>query len=513
MQEKNNVQMTIFGSNQPPKRKFDSAEHKLVPNANLSNVDFSDCSPELFYELFHNVNLTGANLSAAVFKDARFFGVNLTNANLSGAVFKDARFFGVNLTGANLSGTVFEGAQFWGSTLIKSNFDDAKLNHVGFQDSDLGAATFRNAKIKNKPNSQCWVNSDFTNVDFSGASLSEGQLNLFKLDGAVFVRTRIENFWFRTGSMLKTNFREATLTKVRFSGVCADDANFSSISGKDLTYDDYDARHELSFKNANFTYANLAKVKIDKGNFTGSDFTRAKIVEVKISDTDFGSANFSRAEMSKVEISSTNFIDSDLSMEKLEELLIQSHHIQCGFFVRNNDPSGRDTADDFLRVVERQQMLSVVERQKVLEIVGLPGETHSIQDLSGHKGKVVFISKVIQQVVNILEERIQQIQTKGYFDIWTTPEGKKIWLLNHLIKDIERSHSLDEMLKIIRAQREWENDDHRCLSVETGTWGSMFRSFHTPGTMQVLYQCATVIESSLASDPKQNLDSCPVPRK
>ena len=78
----------------------------------------------------------------------------------------------------------------------------------------------------------------------------------------------------------------------------------------------------------------------------------------------------------------------------------------------------------------------------------MPGETHSIQDLSGHKGKVVFISKVIQQVVNILEEKIQQIQTKGYFDIWTTPEGKKICVcINHLIKDIERSHSLDEMFK------------------------------------------------------------------
>ncbi|MEM7504940.1 MAG: pentapeptide repeat-containing protein, partial [Pseudomonadota bacterium] len=76
--------------------------------------------------------IEGLNLSESVVGCASFVKAHLTHANFSGASltkanFKDARFFGTtDFRGANLTGATFSGARFEGAVL----FDDADLSLV-----------------------------------------------------------------------------------------------------------------------------------------------------------------------------------------------------------------------------------------------------------------------------------------------------------------------------------------------------------------------------------------------
>ena len=219
--QKKSLEMSEFGSNQAQKKiPYDAKLYKLVPRVDLRNVDFSMCSPDLF----SNVDLTGADLSGAVFGNANFYNSTLSEVNLEGAVFN--------------------GTRFDDSTLIGANFDRASLNRVDFIGSKLSNATFRSATINNKKDELCWDSSDFRHVDFSDAKISGGKLLDLQLDEAIFVRSNIENVWFSKSSrenskfsMEKANFQNAQLNTVHFSDVSANYSNFSSISGSNLTFD------------------------------------------------------------------------------------------------------------------------------------------------------------------------------------------------------------------------------------------------------------------------------------
>jgi uncharacterized protein YjbI with pentapeptide repeats len=61
-------------------------------------------------QLYHGVNLSGANLAGARFHGANLQGVNFIGANLQGADFTKTKLCGANFTGAKIYGANFTGA-------------------------------------------------------------------------------------------------------------------------------------------------------------------------------------------------------------------------------------------------------------------------------------------------------------------------------------------------------------------------------------------------------------------
>ncbi len=78
------------------------------------------------------LNLTGANLSQADMRGAKFFGTTLRNANLRGA----------NLTGADFRGAKIQGADFGGADLTNATLQGAKISETKFE-----GAIFKNTTL------------------------------------------------------------------------------------------------------------------------------------------------------------------------------------------------------------------------------------------------------------------------------------------------------------------------------------------------------------------------------
>lgn len=115
--------------------------------ANLENVQANNCN-------FENAGLRFANLNGASFRDSklkRSYGpfidaknCNFENADLSGASLFSADLRGANFKGANLRGTSLAFADLRGA-----NFDNADLTEAFLPGAILDSATFNNTIINN----------------------------------------------------------------------------------------------------------------------------------------------------------------------------------------------------------------------------------------------------------------------------------------------------------------------------------------------------------------------------
>ena len=99
-------------------------------------------------------DLTGADLTDAVLRDADLTGAVLTDADLTGAVLRGADLTGAVLTDADLTGAVLRGAD-----LRRADLTDADLTDAVLRDADLTGADLRRA--------------DLTDADLTGADLTD----------------------------------------------------------------------------------------------------------------------------------------------------------------------------------------------------------------------------------------------------------------------------------------------------------------------------------------------------
>jgi len=153
---------------QPTVQPYDPAIHKLVPGADLSNIDFSDCLEDTFYEK----KLTDANFTGSTFKNIRF-----TRTTLDGAIFENARC---------------DNVEFYQLSMNKVKFRNAKLKDVEFDVENANESNFQGVWAENlriiSTNIKLGViyggallPTRFTCSDFTGAKLS-GKLEVTEID-------------------------------------------------------------------------------------------------------------------------------------------------------------------------------------------------------------------------------------------------------------------------------------------------------------------------------------------
>ena len=238
----------------------------VLARADLTDADLTDATLD-------DANLGGAVLANAHCPGVSMKGTVLAKADLRGANFRGAKLHGVDLAGAQAGPTNFErveapelilykaelhGVRFVGARLTKAAFVESTFTDADFSGADLSMAAFVGVKARGSvfrdavmKNFRCVADCDLSGSDFTGATLDESTLRGADLRGCVFVNA----------SMEKTDFTESKLGEARFAGAQCREGMFIRA---DLT--------QADLRDGRFIYGMFQKARID-----GADLSRANL--------------------------------------------------------------------------------------------------------------------------------------------------------------------------------------------------------------------------------------------
>lgn len=152
-----------------------------LSHMDLSNFDFSNqvdlTNANLSHALLKNADLRGANLKYAILDGTDLTGACLDDANLSsvkladaypeGPIFDFASLKKANLTYANLTGASLKETTLSYARCVLTRFSHASLEKVDFNSTQLQGSVFTNATLKS---------ISFLHTDISRAHLDEATL-------------------------------------------------------------------------------------------------------------------------------------------------------------------------------------------------------------------------------------------------------------------------------------------------------------------------------------------------
>ena len=131
------------------------------------------------------VDLSGAELNAAILDYADLNGANLTGANLNEAKLFDANFTNAILIQANLKNTDLREAKFQFADLRAAILENANLFLADLSEANLGGANLRDASLAHA----YLVRANLKNAMLYGANLKLADLKNADLRGAEFYET------------------------------------------------------------------------------------------------------------------------------------------------------------------------------------------------------------------------------------------------------------------------------------------------------------------------------------
>jgi len=171
------------------------------PNANLSGCDFTSRN-------LNGIDLSGADLSYSILRDANLNAATLVGADLSNSDLAGAQMKYANLSEANLNGSEVYGTFFW-----FTNFSGANLAGI-------------------------WGGADYLGANFAGTNLGDGTLigvlsNI--RSGNTIGHPTLPNGWsLKSGYLIGPN---ADLSNVNFGTADFTDTNFyaTNLTGSNLS--------------------------------------------------------------------------------------------------------------------------------------------------------------------------------------------------------------------------------------------------------------------------------------
>lgn len=193
-------------------------------------------------------------------------------------------------------GEILDWATF-GKTNLKDDFSfsDISLRNAHFYKTNLEGCDFSGADLKDAylydSNLQ---NADLSNTDLRGADLTKADLAGADLSGSKLNNADLTN----------ANLNEADLK----DAIC-DNTDFSSanLSGADIWEIQY--IHDVDFRNADMTNADLGYLWLNSSNFEGADLSGANFESASLRGTNFKGANMSKTNLRSSYLQKANFED------------------------------------------------------------------------------------------------------------------------------------------------------------------------------------------------------------
>ena len=152
------------------------------------------------------VNIAGAELDGANFRDVNLSGADLGGAELNGANLSHAKLYDTDfstayLDGANLSNAFLHGANLTNADLIDATLDHVQAYSVDFARANLSGASLRYSKLDS---------ADFSRANLTGTNLYQADLSYANLIGA-----ELKGADFSQAEINRTIFADNDLREVK----------------------------------------------------------------------------------------------------------------------------------------------------------------------------------------------------------------------------------------------------------------------------------------------------------
>jgi len=153
------------------------------------------------------VDLAGARLEGANFREANLDGAIFVKADLRGAIFQMAFLDGADFSDANL-----EGANFNLASLRETNFYNARLDRTQFRGAGLESTSFAMASLSEAS----FEGTAIADVNFANASLKDTEFDDARLSRCHFFGSLLEEASFRNAKVIAPiELSQAQIEKAR----------------------------------------------------------------------------------------------------------------------------------------------------------------------------------------------------------------------------------------------------------------------------------------------------------
>lgn len=258
-------------------------------------------------------------------------GVDLRGVNLRGA----------DLCGADLSGTNLSGVDLSKTNLVLVNLNGANLNNANFHGADLNAAKLNGASLVE-------------------ANLSWAELSWAELNGAIMRRANLEGTNLSSATLCVADLDNADLSKTRlynadFSGANLLKVKFPKTISGDVIFDkamlcEVDLRNR-KLENVNLAYANLKKTNLHGANLYEANLLGANLTGANLGNAFLEKTNFQHADLANADVSNASFSHTDLQSSNLSGTNL-SNSILNGVKLNKANLGDNPQADSLLSLPE-----------------------------------------------------------------------------------------------------------------------------------------------------------------
>lgn len=273
--------------------------------------------------LFHDVDLTGADLSNVV----------LRGIDLSGAFLERAKLAGADLTGANLRGAVLARADLRGAKLAGADLTGANLGEADVAECDLTGATLERVVLfRTKLDRARLVGARVAHVDAWEATGDRPDFSGAIIEHASFIQVKIQGMNASGAKLTEVVFLDSVVPDIDLAGATGESVSFVKTIAERAVLRRANVKQlrvvgESMFGAADFTMATvpsatLRGTALEDAKFLGADLRASDLGEIRATRADFRSANLTesvlmRGDLRDADLSGANLLDAILQKAKL----------------------------------------------------------------------------------------------------------------------------------------------------------------------------------------------------
>ncbi|MBN2815461.1 MAG: pentapeptide repeat-containing protein [Campylobacterales bacterium] len=294
---------------------YSEVNYEQIPNYTIGFSNWKDVQGldlcNLFNKKLLGRDVKGADLSNCTLDVNNYFAYSFVDSNFSNSTFSDLFLL------SSGSGSDFSGSKF--------SFGTSGTTPVSFTFIDMSNASFKGTYIGG---SAQLGNSNFTNVDFSGAVVPDSYFDGSNLTGANFSGATLSGSDFSGANLTDANLDGANITNITIdSSTTLTNIDWKGINSSWLCTQlkSNPTQFGHSLRNANLSGCDLRNFDFSSGNLSGTNFSGATLIDADFSNAQLEDTNFSNAfltftKFDSVVLTNADFTGADISATSFDNL-------------------------------------------------------------------------------------------------------------------------------------------------------------------------------------------------
>ena len=334
----------------------------LFKYANCEDADFthSKLSNNSFTKVvMHGAKFIGAELSNCLFPSIAGTGSNfeeasLVNCRMSRCNFPDSNFYRANIVMGNLEGTIFKDADMSKTKIASCNITDCNMYGCNFTDSTINFSTIKDTGFMiskyedSEMSSNILIRDSFDNcqmkgVNFTGSQMFSCSFNSTQVSNCDFTKAMIMPY--RIDKKVRRDYRKLIREGVVLLGkdgrhsVMADDINdFTNAFMKECLYTD------AIIKYSDFTYAIMQRSIVSNTIYEYCLFSYGNLMDMYFADSRISNCLLNYTTLADTSMTSCVFRSCNFNSASMKNVTITGSSL-IGCMFGNMDVKGLKIID------------------------------------------------------------------------------------------------------------------------------------------------------------------------